>query len=64
MRTILSMRNQIENSAKRLATTKTYWAAVGSGPNKAAADEIRIKLSELCYKTISSDYIEDKKHID
>jgi glucosamine--fructose-6-phosphate aminotransferase (isomerizing) len=37
---------------------------VGSGPNKAAADEIRIKLSELCYKTISSDYVEDKKHID
>jgi glucosamine--fructose-6-phosphate aminotransferase (isomerizing) len=64
MRTILSMRGQIEKSAKRLATTKTYWAVVGSGPNKAAADEIRIKLSELCYKTISSDYIEDKKHID
>jgi glucosamine--fructose-6-phosphate aminotransferase (isomerizing) len=37
---------------------------VGSGPNKASADEIRIKLSELCYKTISSDYVEDKKHID
>lgn len=64
MRTILSMRSRIGNSAKRLATTKTYWAAVGSGPNKAAADEIRIKLSELCYKTISTDYIEDKKHID
>ena len=29
-----------------------------------AADEVRIKLSELCYKTISSDIIEDKKHID
>jgi glucosamine--fructose-6-phosphate aminotransferase (isomerizing) len=29
-----------------------------------ASDEIRIKLSELCYKTISSDIIEDKKHID
>ena len=64
MRTILSMHNKIGNSAKKLATTKTYWAAVGSEPNKAAADEIRIKLSELCYKTISSDYIEDKKHID
>jgi glucosamine--fructose-6-phosphate aminotransferase (isomerizing) len=37
---------------------------VGSGPNQASADEIRIKLSELCYKTISSDFIEDKKHID
>ncbi|MCJ7616780.1 MAG: SIS domain-containing protein [Desulfobacterales bacterium] len=64
MRKVLSMREEIEKSAKKLAATKNYWAAVGSGPNKASADEIRIKLSELCYKTISSDYIEDKKHID
>ncbi|MCG2759437.1 MAG: SIS domain-containing protein, partial [Desulfobacteraceae bacterium] len=64
MRKVLSMREEIEKSARRLAATKNYWAAVGSGPNKASADEIRIKLSELCYKTISSDYIEDKKHID
>ncbi|BBO89344.1 SIS domain-containing protein [Desulfosarcina ovata] len=64
MRTVLAMGNQIQMSARRLAATKTYWAAVGSGPNKASADEIRIKLSELCYKTISSDYVEDKKHID
>ena len=47
-----------------MARHKRYWAVVGSGPNKAAADEIRIKLSELCYKTISSDVIENKKHID
>jgi len=58
------MQDDFKASAKRLASTKTYWAVVGSGPNKAAADEIRIKLSELCYKTISSDFIEDKKHID
>ena len=64
MRKILSMQDRIGASARRLAVTKTYWAAVGSGPNKASADEIRIKLSELCYKTISSDYVEDKKHID
>ncbi len=64
MRKILSMKNQFEKSAQKHAVTKTYWAAVGSGPNKASADEIRIKLSELCYKTISSDYVEDKKHID
>ncbi len=64
MKKVLSMHNKIGNSAKSLATTKPYWAAVGSGPNKASADEIRIKLSELCYKTISSDYVEDKKHID
>ncbi|UCF95590.1 MAG: SIS domain-containing protein, partial [Desulfobacterales bacterium] len=64
MRKILTMGDQIKASAAQLAVTKTYWAAVGSGPNKASADEIRIKLSELCYKTISSDFVEDKKHID
>ncbi len=64
MRRVIAMDGDIARSAERLAASKTYWAAVGSGPNKAAADEIRIKLSELCYKTISSDYVEDKKHID
>jgi len=64
MRKILSMKEKIEKSAKKIATTKVYWAAVGSGPNKTSADETRIKLSELCYKTVSSDFVEDKKHID
>ncbi|WP_291462006.1 SIS domain-containing protein [Desulfobacula sp.] len=64
MRVILGMKDQIKDSAFRLAVSKDYWATVGSGSNKASADEIRIKLSELCYKTISSDFIEDKKHID
>jgi glucosamine--fructose-6-phosphate aminotransferase (isomerizing) len=64
MRTVLGMREAIKASAYRLAVSKNYWATVGSGANKTAADEIRIKLSELCYKTISSDYVEDKKHID
>jgi glucosamine--fructose-6-phosphate aminotransferase (isomerizing) len=64
MQTVLAANETIARSARRLAPTKTYWAAVGSGPNKASADEIRIKLSELCYKTISSDFVEDKKHID
>lgn len=64
MRQILGMKELVQSSAKRIATTRAYWAVVGSGPNKTSADEIRIKLSELCYKTISSDYVEDKKHID
>jgi glucosamine--fructose-6-phosphate aminotransferase (isomerizing) len=64
MRKVLALSDAIKKSASRLAATRTYWAAVGSGPNKASADEIRIKLSELCYKTISSDFVEDKKHID
>ena len=64
MRKILFKKDEIGESARRLASTRTYWAAVGSGPNKVSADEVRIKLSELCYKTISSDFVEDKKHID
>ena len=46
------------------APTKRYWAVVGNGANKVAAEEVRIKLSELCYKSIACDVIEDKKHID
>ncbi len=64
MRKILDMRDEIARCADLTAITRTYWAVVGSGPNKTSADEIRIKLSELCYKTISTDYVEDKKHID
>jgi glucosamine--fructose-6-phosphate aminotransferase (isomerizing) len=37
---------------------------VGNGVNQTAAHELRIKLSELCYKSISCDVTEDKKHID
>ena len=32
--------------------------------NRIAAHEVRIKLSELCYKSIACDVTEDKKHID
>lgn len=60
---LFARRDEIAASVKK-AMGKRYWAIVGSGPNKAAADEIRIKLSELCYKTISSDIVENKKHID
>ena len=64
MEKVLEIKEQIKLCAQQLAMTKNYWAIVGSGFNKASADEIRIKLSELCYKTISSDFVEDKKHID
>jgi glucosamine--fructose-6-phosphate aminotransferase (isomerizing) len=64
MRRVLSKAPEIKASAWNITREKRYWAVVGSGPNKVAADEIRIKLSELCYKTISSDIVEDKKHID
>jgi len=64
MKQVLAKQKEIGYSAEKFAVTKRYWAIVGSGPNKISADEIRIKLSELCYKTISSDVVEDKKHID
>jgi glucosamine--fructose-6-phosphate aminotransferase (isomerizing) len=54
----------IADVAAQVATRYPYWAVVGSGPNRVATAEIRIKLSELCYKTISTDAVEDKKHID
>jgi glucosamine--fructose-6-phosphate aminotransferase (isomerizing) len=63
MNQIFSSREAIAATVKK-AVDKKYWAITGSGPNKVAADEIRIKLSELCYKTISSDIVENKKHID
>jgi len=56
--------DQIAAAAGAVASRYPYWAVVGSGPNRVAAAEIRIKLSELCYKTISDDAVEDKKHID
>jgi glucosamine--fructose-6-phosphate aminotransferase (isomerizing) len=64
MERLLEKQDGIRQSAEQLARQRRYWAVVGSGPNKAAADEIRIKSSELCYKTLSSDIIENKKHID
>ena len=64
METVLSRRERIAEAAHRLAPAKRYWAVVGNGPNRVAANEVRIKLSELCYKSIASDTTEDKKHID
>lgn len=61
---ILLHRQEIANAASSLAPAKRYWAVVGNGPNRIAANELRIKLSELCYKSIACDATEDKKHID
>jgi glucosamine--fructose-6-phosphate aminotransferase (isomerizing) len=60
----LDLRPQIAAVAGRLAPSRRYWAIVGNGPNLVAAREVRIKLSELCYKSIACDVTEDKKHID
>ena len=64
MREVLGRREGIADAARRFAPSKRYWAVVGNGPNKVAAEEVRIKLSELCYKSMACDSTEDKKHID
>ena len=64
MEKVLEQRGHIADLADRHALSRRHWAVVGSGQNLIAAEEIRIKLSELCYKSISADATEDKKHID
>ena len=64
MRAVLERRPEIAAAARRFAPPRRYWAVVGNGPNRVAAEEVRIKLSELCYKSIACDVTEDKKHID
>lgn len=61
---VLADEAHIAACARDLAPFSRYWAVTGSGVNHVAALEIRIKLSELCYKSIPVDYTEDKKHID
>jgi glucosamine--fructose-6-phosphate aminotransferase (isomerizing) len=61
---VLDMQPMIQAAAQAHASRRRYWAVVGNGKNKIAAAEIRIKLSELCYKSIACDATEDKKHID
>jgi glucosamine--fructose-6-phosphate aminotransferase (isomerizing) len=64
MAATLQRRDQIAMAARQFAPSRRYWAIVGNGLNQIAAREIRVKLSELCYKSIACDPTEDKKHID
>lgn len=64
MEETLAVRAQAAEAAAAFAPSRRYWALVGNGVNEIAAREIRVKLSELCYKSIACDGTEDKKHID
>ena len=64
MADVLNLHDRIADIVRRHALGRTYWAVVGNGLNRVAAEEVRIKLSELCYKSIACDTTEDKKHID
>jgi glucosamine--fructose-6-phosphate aminotransferase (isomerizing) len=64
MEQVLGAREDIERIAGEVVPHHRYWAVVGSGPERIAAAELRIKLSELCYRAVANDATEDKKHID
>jgi glucosamine--fructose-6-phosphate aminotransferase (isomerizing) len=64
MTTVLGSRKRIGEIAARHAPQRRNWAIAGNGANLVAARELRIKLSELCYRSIAVDVTEDKKHID
>ena len=64
MEATIARRAHIATAAQQLAPPERYWALVGNGTNRIAAEELRIKLSELCYRSIACDATEDKKHID
>ncbi len=64
MEAALAVRESAAAAAAAFGPSRRYWAIVGNGVNQIAAREIRVKLSELCYKSIACDGTEDKKHID
>ncbi|MFN8073798.1 MAG: SIS domain-containing protein [Kineosporiaceae bacterium] len=61
---IQDSREAIAAIAAKVGPRHSSWAVVGSGANRIAAAEVRIKLSELCYRGVAVDAVEDKKHID
>ena len=48
MREVLDRRPVIAETARRFAPTKRYWAVVGSGTNKVAAEEVRARGLSPC----------------
>ena len=64
MERTVALRPAIAEAASQYAPRLRDWSVVGNGLDRVAAEEIRIKLSELCYKAIACDATEDKKHID
>lgn len=64
MRECFKQEENINAIAQATAIQRRHWSVLGSGTSRISAQEIRIKMSELCYKTASVDFLEDKKHID
>ena len=64
MAAAFALEEQVERHARAVGLARRHWSVLGSGASLATGEEIRIKLSELCYKSVSVDLLENKKHID
>jgi glucosamine--fructose-6-phosphate aminotransferase (isomerizing) len=64
MRKVLARREQIARPPRGAAQSGARGRSSATARTASRAEEIRIKLSELCYKSIACDATEDKKHID
>lgn len=64
MRAAFDIEDGLAECARAVGLQRRHWSLLGTGPSVATAEEIRIKFSELCYKSVSVDILENKKHID
>ena len=64
MQSAFDIEGEVEKCARAVGLTRRHWSVLGSGASLATGEEIRIKFSELCYKSVSVDILENKKHID
>ncbi len=64
MRSAFDLEPRVAECARAVGLARRHWSVLGSGSSLATGQEIRIKFSELCYKSVSVDVLENKKHID
>ena len=64
MHEALAREPQVAEITRQACTRRNNWSVTGTDASMIACGEVRIKASELAYRAIALDYIEDKKHID
>lgn len=64
MEAVFAREPQVAEQARAVGLRRRHWSVLGSGASLATSEEVRIKFSELCYKSVSVDLLENKKHID
>jgi len=63
MERTVALRPAIAEAAREYAPRLRDWSVVGNGLDRVAAEEVRIKLSELCYKAIACDATESSSTV-